>query len=140
MARLHGKHQVSTYRRGSKNPAHRTGEKKQSPEGKVQCPVCLRLDVSLTSSGHLREHNAPDKMKCPNRTPPNVQPILPQLSDEELQNSIEDPMQVRVQHPPSRVTDGTPSSVPTGRCHDCDKPVPGSRRLCGACLVKRGNV
>ena len=27
----------------------------------------------------------------------------------------------------------------TGRCHDCGKPVPGERRLCGRCAARRSD-
>lgn len=29
---------------------------------------------------------------------------------------------------------------PTGRCHDCDRPVSGERRFCGPCLTEHGRL
>lgn len=87
--------------------------------GQHRCPVCRNAVGVTPVTGVLRKHLDLFGHDCWNKAlsvgvPRDAQPV-----------EVEAPVTVR---------DGN-TLRPKGRCYECDRPVSGERKFCGACLA-----
>lgn len=113
-------------------------------DGFVRCPVC-RNAARITQSQRLRKHYDLFGDLCYNKAPEVVRPRLirdegPVVVESWTRTPDVEPVVTEAVAPPEREP-GEPSRLDVGsHCQDCGKWLPGERKLCGQCLIKRGNV
>jgi hypothetical protein len=111
-------------------------------QGQVECPVCRRPQMPM-SNGSLRKHRDLFGHPCGNKGTGLVdrtEQVAEALAEAERAEQ-ERRAQERLREdaaPRKRMPGRYKRTTVTGRCHVCDRPVTGERRLCGPCFADPG--
>lgn len=117
---------LRTGRAGAARPLSKLGP------GHVRCPCGASVGLTMRSR-RLRAHRDPQGAECPLGGLPWGTTGTP---DPETLAEATRMLTERLKRPLAEVDD-VRRLPPTGRCHGCDRPVTGERRLCGSCAARR---
>lgn len=132
---------MATYRNSARLNNRVAGRKVEAVPGKTKDGRVLCLcggTAKVLKSGRLSKHRDPRGYECPIKA--YGREVVVDVSQVEVDvppapKSWEREERARHREP------GEPSRLDAGSsCEDCGKWLPGERRLCGQCFIKRGNA